>query len=524
MSLWFRKLAWRRARWIIVVQCSVILAVGIEVASVQAETRLIPLISVTEMYDSNVFFAPTDSLAPGLKPEDFITLVNPQLLLAHAGRSFNASLTLAGVFAKYINNPELDYAGFNTSAMLDFLQWGRRMSPRVRALSVYGSYQYTPSASAFGGGGVGFAGVGFGTTGTAGTLGPFDSGLVTNRVQITTYTGTANAGYALTPLTDLQLSFSYSMISFGDQFGLASPDAQNQLFDTTSYLGMIGTSTRLSQRDSLTTNYSYSLFEQPSTGNFSLHTATVNWARTWTRQLTSSVGGGAQLLPSNTDMSTGQPITTKTTISPTASAIITWRSFSSTLRSIGPYGASFDSGLFGGLPPVPWNVGQGGSLPPGQYAISMSYNYSVFPSFVAQSGPMHSHVLGAQAQIGVLDRMTLQLGLNLARSFGTQQGTTFAFDTYGTTASLSYLITPSFSAALTHSWLNFEDKSPQAISEQGVFAFSKQMVMVSLSYAFTPARGFFRSGAFQDVGPSRSGGSQGAVPQSSPGRSGGREK
>lgn len=524
MSLWFRRPAWRRAGWIIVIQCSVALATMIEVASVSAETRLIPLISITETYDSNVWYAPKEALAPGLKLDDFVTLANPQLLLSHTGRSFNGSLTLAGVFAKYVNNSQLDYAGFNASAMMDFLQLGKRMSPRVKALNVYGSYQFTPSASAFGGGGVGFAGVGFGTTGTVGTLGPFDSGLVTNRVRITSYTGTANTAYALTPRTDLQMSYSYSQISFGGQFGVSSPDAQNQLFNTTSHLGQIGINTRLSPRDSLTTNYSYSIFQQPPLDDFDLHTANLTWSRTWTRQLTSSVGGGAQLIPGFTDVSSGRPITTKAAIAPTATALITWSSFSSTLRDIGPYGASFGSGLFGGLPPVPWNVGQGGSFRPGQYAISLSYNYAVFPSFVAQAGPMHSHVAGAQAQVGVMDRMTLQVGLNFARSVGTQQATTFAFDTYGTTASLNYLITPSFRAALTHTWLEFADKSPVVISEQGLFAFSKHMVMVSLSYAFTPARGFFRSGAFQDVGTGSSGGSQRDGSQSSPGGSSGGEK
>ena len=524
MSLWFRRLVWRGAGWIIVIQCAVALAAMMKVASAYAETRLIPLISITQTYDTNVWYAPKEALAPGLKLDDFVTLANPQLLLAHTGRSFNGSLTLAGVFAKYVNNPELDYAGFNASAMMDLLQLARRMSPRMRTLNVYGSYQYTPSASAFGGGGVGFAGVGFGTTGTAGTLGPFDSGLVTNRVRITTYTGTANTAYALTPRTDLQMSYSYSQISFGGQFGLSSPDVQNQLFDTTSHMGQVGINTRLSQRDSVTTNYSYSLFQQPPVGDFTLHTASVDWSRTWTRQLTSSVGGGAQLIPGFTDVSSGRPITTKTTVSPTASAIITWSSFSSTFRSMGPYGASFGSGMFGGLPPVPWNVGQGGSFRPGQYAISMSYNYSVFPSFVAESGPMHSHVVGAQAQVGVLDRMSLQLGLNFARSVATQQQAAFAFDTYGTTESLNYLITPSFRAALTHTWLEFADKSPVPISEQGLFAFSKHMVMISLSYAFTPARGFFRSGAFQDAGSGGSGGSQGTGSQSLPGGSSGGKK
>jgi hypothetical protein len=496
----------------------------VEVMSVYAETRLIPLISVTQTYDSNVWYAPKEALAPGLKLDDFVTLATPQLLLAHTGRSFNGSLTLAGVFAKYINNPELDYAGFNAAAMMDLLQLGKRISPRFQALNVYGSYQYTPSASAFGGGGVGFGGVGFGTTGTVGTLGPFDSGLVTNRVRITSYTGTANTGYSLTPRTDLQLSYSYSQISFGGQFGLSSPDVQNQLFDTTSHIGQVGINTRLSQRDSLTTNYSYSTFQQPPAGDFNIHTGTVTWSRTWTRQLFSSVGGGAQLIPGFTDVSSGSPISTKASIGPTATALITWSSFSSTIRDVGPYGASFGSGLFGGLPPVPWNVGPGGSLRPGQYTVSISYNYSIFPSFVAESGPISSHVVGAQAQVGVLDRMTLQLGLNFARSVGTQQRTAFAFDTYGTTESLSYLITPAFRAALTHSWLNFADQSPVAISEQGLFAFSKHMVMVSLSYAFTPARGFFRSGAFQDVGSGSSGGSKGTGSQSSPGASGGGEK
>ncbi len=486
-----------------------------------ADTRLFPIISISEQYDSNVFYAPKSVLGPGITPDDFVTFVNPQLVLAHASPSFTGSLSLGGVIGKYVNNPDLDFAGFNAATTMDLTQMAKRLSNRFTTLSVLGAYQFTPAASAFGGGGVGFGGVGFGTTGVlgGGAIGPFDSGLVANRARITSYSGSINGGYALTPLTSLSFGYSYNQISFGGQFGLASDALQNQLFDTTGHTITAGVNRQMSLNDTVTWNYAYSTFSQTGVDSFGTHTTTGTWSRLWTRELSSTLGGGATLLEPFNDLSTGVPQRVPWSVQPTATAVVTWSSASSALRSAGETVGSLGgrmsaspmllstsaAGSVGALPGIAGSVSPGSMLARGRYSVSLSYNFGVFPSFVAEAGPILTHVVGAQASFGVTDRVTAQAGVNFARSIGSLRGaqsSTFAFDTYGTTEGLNYLVTPNLQASLTHSWLNFVDSSPNPTtlnSGNQAFEFSKHMVMVSLSYVFTPAPGFFRSGGL-DIG------------------------
>lgn len=209
------------------------------------------------------------------------------------------------------------------------------------------------------------------------------------------------------------------------------------------------------------------------------------------------------------------------TVQPVASAVLSWNSVSSTLR-----GATGEAGVLGGrmsaspmlmstmqraaggigsLPAQSGSMSAGGILPRGRYMVALSYNFGVFPSYVAESGPMVTHVVGVTSSFGLTDRVTGQVGVNFARSIGSFQNVTFATDSYSTTAALNYLVTPNLQVSLTHGWLNFIDQSPiPALVNQGnqVFDFSKHTVMFTLGYVFTPTQGFFRSGG---IGDGRSG-------------------
>lgn len=496
----FRSDRVRRQIWGLCVIAFVMIAAS--ASSVRADTRLFPIISISEQYDTNIFYAPKSLLAPQLKPEDYITFANPQLLLVHTSSQFAGSISVGGVIGKYVNNPDLDFAGFNAATTMNFSQMVQKFSRRITGLSVAGAYQFTPSASAFGGGGVGFGGVGFGTTGTvsSGIIGPFDSGLVANRAQITTYTGSINGGYALTPLTSLRMGYTFSRISFGTQFGLANEAQQNLLIDTTTHNINTGITTRLSPNDSVGVNYSYSTFQQSSgLDAFSTHTATGSWSRQWLRELGTAFTGGATLLQPYDDFSTGRPQRVPAKLVPTVGAVLAWTSASSALKSAGE-GAFVGAGSVGNIPGLSGSIQPGTVMQRGRYSFAVSYNYSVFPSYVAQSGALQSHVFGASARAGLTDRITGTLGLNFARSIGRFGPTVFAVDTYGTTTGLAYLVTPNLQASLTHSWLNFVDKSPNPqLINNGLqlFDFSKHMVMLSLSYVFTPTPGFFRSGGLE---------------------------
>ncbi|GKS58931.1 hypothetical protein YTPLAS18_24580 [Nitrospira sp.] len=529
----FRSSAVGWVGWLAVAIGAGIVAGGL--SSAWADTRLFPIVSVSETYDTNVFYAPKSILAPGITPEDFVTFVNPQLILVHSNPSLSGSLSVGGVVGKYINNPDLDFAGFNAATTLNITQMAKRISKRITSLSVLGTYQFTPSASAFGGGGVGFGGVGFGTAGSIGTgaIGPFDSGLVSNRARVTSYSGSVNGSYALTQLTSLSFGYSYNHITFGGQFGLESSAVQNQLFDTTGHTVTAGLNRQMSLNDTLSLNYAYSTFDQSTSGTFTTHTTTGTWSHLWTRELASTVGGGATVLEPYENMNSGVSQSVPLQIQPSVTAVLTWSSASSALRGVGESAGAFGgrmvaspmlmssmgarSGSIGGLPGQAGSIAAGTILGRGRYILALSYNYGIFPSYVAESGPIQTHVFGAQGSFGLTDRITGQLGVNFARSIGDlggSQSSVFATDTYGTTAGLNYLVTPNLQASLTHSWLNFVDSSPNPSTVNdgnGAYQFSKQMVMLSLSYVFTATQGFFRSGGLSSGPSSGTSGSSGST-------------
>lgn len=516
------RVGWTVWRLIVSLLCVAIIQ---ESALVWADTRLFPIISISEQYDSNVFYAPKSLLAPGTKADDLITFVNPQLIVSHTSSLFSGSFSIGGVIGKYMNNSDLDFAGVNAATSMNVTQIARKLSSRINMVTVTGAYQFTPSASAFGGGGVGFSGVGFASGGGVGSgvVGPYDSGLIANRTRISSYTAGISGGYTLTPNLSAQFSYMFNQISFGGQFGLVNSAVQNQLFDTTGHTVTTGLLHQITRNDSLGYNYSYSRFDQ-GVGVFSTHTASGTWSRRWNRELTSAVAGGATLIEPFVDLTTSAKREVPLSIQPTASAIVTWTSSSSILRSAGEGSDAFGgrmqasptlmstmqggAGTMGGLPAQAGSMNPGAILARGRYSFSLSYNFGIFPSYVAEAGPIVTHVFGANGSFGITDRVTGMVGVNFARSIGTQQQTTFAFDSYGTNAALNYLVNPNLQVSLSHSWLNFADQSPnQALinNGSGAFEFSKHMVLLRLGYVFTPNQSFFRSGGIGSTGASTDG-------------------
>lgn len=129
------------------------------------------------------------------------------------------NLSVGAVVQKFVNNSALDNVGFNGSVGIDLAQAVNRVLPRMRGFRVFGTYQYTPSAPAFGAGGLGAGGGGFGGggfgTGGFGVTGPVDSGLLTQRIRTTMFNVGLSNSYSLSPTTDFQTNYAYSQLSFG---------------------------------------------------------------------------------------------------------------------------------------------------------------------------------------------------------------------------------------------------------------------------------------------------------------------
>jgi hypothetical protein len=466
------------------------------------QVRVIPSISIIEQYDSNVFFAPKSQLPAGKKADDLISTFTPQLNFTQSNSLANTNLSVGAVIQKFARNSELDNVGFNAAAGIDLSQAVNRILPRMRALRVFGAYRYSPSQSAFGAGGFG-GGLG---TGSVGIAGPVDSGLLTQRIRTTMYQAGFTDSYSLSPTTDFQTAYTYSQLSFGGAYTSTSVNGgqlTNTVFDTTTHSISAGPSSKISATDTLSVKYTFNQTSQAQFGDYTTHMGSLGWGKSWTKEWSSSVNGGLTLIEPIPDTSaSGGQRRIPATIFPTGGLSVTYASGSSFLRKLGSdirdaTGSTVSGTSF--LPLVPGMNMPGGIATPGSYQFTLMYNLGVYPSFVQSAGPIYTHLVSLGSMAGITDKLTAQAFLNYARSSSTSDAIGSTFTTYGTTVSLNYLITPTFTARVSHQWLNFDNQSNTAgATDLGI---SKHVILLAFTYAYAPRGDFFRSGAFWE-GPS----------------------
>ncbi len=417
--MWYRD-GGLRGREAVIALFTVIIIEGLMGAAVSAQTQIptqtmiIPTLTVSEAYDSNVFNAPKSSLPPGSKPEDYITTLTPMITMAHIGSLIQSNLSVGALVTRYLENKDFDYTGYNAAGRLNLLQLAQqKMSQRMTNLGVTGTYQYTNAMNAFGSAPQQFGG-NFGATPTS----VLNSGVVTNRVAVNTANVFINGGYLLTPTTTLTGSYNYTSIFYGDQSG----DVNNQLFDTTGNSASIGLNTRLNPMDTVgamasISHYGQSQGSNGAQGSFTTPSGTINWTRMWTQKLNSTLTGGAILILPIASTVPGQ--STKTEVAPTGTASINYTSFSQELRAAGSA-----AGPFEGLPPMLGSLAPGGLVQAGQYRASLVAGYSVYPSTAFASGPLKSVLAGANVSGGITPKLTGQAGMNFAHGSSTASSAT----------------------------------------------------------------------------------------------------
>ncbi len=466
------------------------------------QTRIVPSISIIEQYDTNVFFAPKSQLPTGTKADDLISTFTPQINFTQSNTLINTNLSVGAVIQKFARNSELDNVGFNAAAGIDLSQAVSRVLPRMKAFRLFGAYRYSPSQSAFGAGGFG-GGVGSGGFGSGGfsIAGPIDSGLLTQRIRTTMYQAGFTDSYSLSPTTDFQTAYTYSQLSFGGAFtppATAGGQPSSTVFDTTTHTISVGPTSRISAIDSLSVKYTFTQASQAQFGDYTTHGGTLGWGRSWTQELSSGLNGGLTLIEPIPDSSAnGGQRRIPATIFPTGGFNITYASGSSFLRKLGSDMREISGAVSGGGSFLPLLAGMnmpGGIATPGSYQLSLIYNLGVYPSFVQSAGPIYTHLVSLGSTAGITDKLTAQAFLNYARSSYTSDSIGTTFTTYGTTVSFNYLITPTFTARLSHQWLNFDNQTNSAgVQDLGI---SKQVILLAFTYAYAPRGDFFRSGAF----------------------------
>jgi hypothetical protein len=293
--LWFHRVSGRDLPTAPVVVLSIILALVIAVVFaedvradpvlVQSETKVVPVLTIAERYDSNVFFIQGKNL------EDYVTTVTPQLRIDHIERLVSGSLLTTLTGEAYVKNPGFNYIAPSGALNLNLDNLIGQLDRRAK-LQVSDSFMFTPKPLAFIGP----------STGSA-VPDTFVRGIQASRANSRTNVATATGAYMLTPWATLQGTYTYSMLRFGSV--LVQPNV-GTLFSTNLQSYSIGPQFQVTPLDAVTVNYQGSRadYTQPGSINSSFTTqgGTLAWSRVFTPTLTANGSAGFTMIDSGANI------------------------------------------------------------------------------------------------------------------------------------------------------------------------------------------------------------------------------
>lgn len=261
---------------------------------VHAETRIIPSVALSERYNSNVFFAPPGTLAPGTRNRDFISTVAGGVQLLHRTRDVEASFTGGADYNRFVYNTDLHYVSTTANADARLDGWVGRLAEGAR-LSISERFRYTPEPPGF------LAGAKSQTGGDN----PFARGTQGFRANSYSNTVSANGSYPVFRELSLQGSYSYSLFHVASSVPGTTPGATASFFNTKVNTWSVGPSLDLSTEEQIGLFFKQSFYNQTSAANsgpsFSFNTQEgyANYTRKMQGWSVSLRGGATYLEPSS---------------------------------------------------------------------------------------------------------------------------------------------------------------------------------------------------------------------------------
>ena len=240
------------------------------------ETNVIPSLSLSERYDSNVLFR------PGVNLEDYVTTVSPQVRVIHKRQLIDAIVGGGATAEAYVKNPGLNYVAGN--AFVD-LNLDRAMSELVSGLGLRlsDSYTYTPQPPSFAA-----------PTGGSQVSDSFVRGIQAQRANSHTNTGRVELSYAPSPVLSLTSTYTDQRIQFGRAVSTPAGVVQGSFINTTFQTVTSGPVVKISPVDTVTLFHQYQKGTF-TTRSFSTQGAILGWTRLLTPTLMASVTGGASV-------------------------------------------------------------------------------------------------------------------------------------------------------------------------------------------------------------------------------------
>lgn len=389
------------------------------------QTRLSPSIALSHRYDSNVLFGVA---GPENIKEDFVTTVTPQVTVTNRNAYFDG-VVMGGLTGEtYVNNPGLNYVGFNASMNLVLDRVVQKMAKSLK-LSINESVQFTPQLPAFAQ-----------PTDSRNAIAPeIVRGFQAARANSLSNTHGANVIYAITPSANWTNTYSHSTLRFGTVF--AQPGSGGSFFTTTYQTVTSSLTDNITARDTIGAMYSYAVADYGS-GNtgiagFETHAARATYKRTLDPYWTVSLAGGAILLPSEIP---GGP----STISHVEDATLSYRDQTTT--------------------------------------VSVGYSRSILPSFGVGSAPLENETLFSTLSQNFGPKWIAAL----SGYYGTAQSKprgVLSYTSISGTASLTYAIRRDAAMTLLASATFTRQEYEQSFNNAG-FAFDRNLAMFNLTAAW----------------------------------------
>ena len=251
------------------------------------ETNIIPSVTLSERYDSNVYFVPGGNL------EDYVTTVSPQLRVVHRRQLVEGTVGGGFTAAAYAKNPGLNYVAANGSVRLN-LDGAMNELVRGLGLQLSDTFRYTPQLPAF-------------AAPTDGGEIPESSliGIQARRANSFANAGTVAASYAVSSLLSFTSTYADQRIRFGSPISTPTVGIQGNLIDTTFQTITSGPVLKVSPIDTVTLSHQYQkgTFDfQGSKSSFSTQGAIAGWTSPVTPTLTASMTGGVSVFSTSNDL------------------------------------------------------------------------------------------------------------------------------------------------------------------------------------------------------------------------------
>jgi hypothetical protein len=392
---------------------------GLQPILVQAETQITPSVSLVQQYDTNIYFAPAELLAPGTRVDDFVSSLVGTVEVQHKTKDVVASLRAGGDLNYYVYNTPFNYVGTNVAASAQLDGWVSRLLRGLR-LSVSDVFRYTPQPPGF-----------LSPQANAAVGGdPFARGVQNFRANNFSNTFSTNASYDIYKDLFVTGSYAFSLSRFGSILALTSTGAT--FFDTNVHTWSVGPGYRLTQAENVSLSFQQSLVSQtvsdgtsPET-NFNTQELWANYTREVPDYWKVTLRGGVTLI---------EPAS----------------------RAYGTVWITLTSN------------------PERRTSIQLDLSRKATPSYFLVQGATISNVAQLSVSHKLTRRLTLLGSANYAYSETTPDAS-FKYSTISANAAVRYELTRTMIAGLSYGYQDFDNEFP-GLS----YAFTRHVVALSLT-------------------------------------------